>query len=1008
MRSILFSLLVCTVAGCSCQPSAGTDAGDEFDAWRQMREVVRRSPDAVPARARALVAAKDALGLFALVRDDVALLPTSPTGFDQAETLVRWGGRATLRGQAGTPRERAELLRLLLTEAGFTAEVVSGAPSGPSTALLKRSPARALSYDAGQPQLEQWKAVLAPRTTPANGDARPLDPKDTVRQAILAQVKPLLMAPAAGPAFDPVMGRVPLVKAVVNGEVRYLNPNVDGAQYGQSHTLAAPEPAAPAVGEHTLKVTLSAARSARPDEPFTLVERTWAASDVSGRTITAAFTAPVSRADASRTRVGDVATFVPMLLVRGEGLEPRTFSAVGTPVTREGALVQPGPAGGSLIDGVVIPAGPTSAAALLAVTALTVNASAIAFPQVEVRVDARRLGGARAGGLAADAFVVKEGGKNVIAALRSDGAGAPRVVLLFDRSSSIPDEFRTGTAAIGHAIAEAIFAQSPPAKVQVVGIDLNRPTAAGPLVGTLAEVDAQLAALAGTGSDVWTALDVLSADHSLTAIVVITDAVADDAATPAILSRLAEGPPVLVAAVGAVDTATASKLAEVSGGALLTAVTAANLPASVTGFLAARGGEYHLVYRAPATGPSLRQVLVSLRAPGAASAMGSYTPPAVPVETGALSALYLTVESGGRSVTRVIAGSAKGTAADREAVAGALFGRFILGVEANPPSFSTLFEEFLDDRLALEPGVDALRSGDKAAQLAASARPPFRVPVDLRFFAAALPDEKNPDDVTFTEGLTVTLHLTRPVLGVKVVRAIDMLPLAPRRTVSFSGGDGYMKTVERTARLAVAETQRFANSTHAQLAGKTLARFDPLTVDTALGSAWAGVAYPAYQDYDVLAPVAGTPVAFWAVHKQTGEVIGVLANGGGTGTGESTEALVSRLLLLLDAVKRVSEGLGYEGVAAWADLEAAKVQALGNAIATFEGEPNEDPAAQIGGNICSAGLDRIAGEIPGLSDVNDVLGDLASISGVVHVGGGIETPGVPSLGEAVCGQLLGD
>lgn len=94
----------------------GADGGasyNEFDAWREIREVVRRSPDAVPARADALVLAGNAEGLFALVRDDIALLPSSDHGFEFAASAIRWGWRATLRGQSGTPRERAELLKEL-------------------------------------------------------------------------------------------------------------------------------------------------------------------------------------------------------------------------------------------------------------------------------------------------------------------------------------------------------------------------------------------------------------------------------------------------------------------------------------------------------------------------------------------------------------------------------------------------------------------------------------------------------------------------------------------------------------------------------------------------------------------------------------------------------------------------------------------------------------------------------------------------------------------------------
>ncbi|MFO0599471.1 MAG: hypothetical protein U0228_29465, partial [Myxococcaceae bacterium] len=193
--------------GTDAGADAGSDAGvpyDEFDAWREMRGVLAKSPDAVPARAAALVAAKDARGLFELVRDDIALLPTSNTGFSDAATRVRWGARATLRGQAGTPRERAELLKLLLVQAGFPAQVVTGTPVAGSTvtALLRHGPQRRLDWQVNDGGFTQWSSVLTPQPAPWGQGFGPLDPDGGVRAEVIAAVSGLLPAPPMVPAFD--------------------------------------------------------------------------------------------------------------------------------------------------------------------------------------------------------------------------------------------------------------------------------------------------------------------------------------------------------------------------------------------------------------------------------------------------------------------------------------------------------------------------------------------------------------------------------------------------------------------------------------------------------------------------------------------------------------------------------------------------------------------------------------------------------------------------------------
>ncbi len=1016
MRSLVILGAVLAVSGCRCGGTTGTDGGvdsglayDEFDAWREMREVVRQSPDAVPARANALVAAKDLVGLFALVRDDIALLPTTPTGFADAKTRIRWGARAALRGQAGTPRERAELLKDLYVRAGFTAEVVTGTtvPGSTVTALLARGPTRTIHYAPTAEQSARWDAALKPDPRLTAKLPTPLDADGGVRASIVSAVKPLLPAPPAPTSFDATLAELPLVRVVVDGGSTYANPNLDGAMFGQSLTVATPEVADAPVEERQLRVVLSGARSSSPRETFVLAEHTWNASDVAGRTITAAFTTPLSHLNASRTRVGDATAFVPMLLVRGDGLDldaTQKLSVVGTPVLRDGARVTRGATGEILLDGEPLAPGPTAPAMLMQVQTLSTSISAAAFPDVELLLSARGPGNLQLPNLASDAFVVQEDGVNMVASLRRTRAGAPKVVLLFDRSTSIPAEFQSGAATVGHAVADAIFTQFPGSQVQVAAIDINGPTVAGPMVSTLADVDTQLAALSGTGSEVWTALDAF-AESKASCIVAITDAVVDDTLNPEIAARLVSGPPVILAGVGTVDAATAAKIADLTHGKFLTGVTASNLPGGVTAFLAERQAyDYRIVYRSPSMGTATRVVAVSIRAPGSATTTTMYAPPSSPVAASALSALYLTVETGGHAVTRTLAGSAKATAADVEQVAGALFGRAVLAVEAGAPSFSTLLDEHLTERLQLEAGIDALRGTDEGAVTEAAKQRVVRAPPDLRFFSAAMPEESAPGDVTFVDGLTVTLHLTRPELGKKIIRRIDMLPLAPRETVSFSGAQTFATTTERSAALAAFETVRFGTNTYNLLRGKTLGLFNSNSVES-LGAAWVGVAYPAYADYHVLAPTSGSPVAFWAVHKRTGELIGA-APTGGVGEGESTEALVNRLLTILDAAGRAGEAFGYAGVKEWADLEATKVTLLGGVIELFEGE-GANPRGDLANNLCSFGVDALGGQIPGWDAANQLPNDLASLYRLGGQAFGREMPEVPTPSGAACSALLG-
>ena len=105
---------------------AGTDAGTLWAAWSEISAQLKASPDHLVAGADAVVATRDPVKIHAFVRDQIATYPPSDDGFANAPILRRWGTKATLRGGAGTPREKADLLVSLYGRAGFDAGVVVG------------------------------------------------------------------------------------------------------------------------------------------------------------------------------------------------------------------------------------------------------------------------------------------------------------------------------------------------------------------------------------------------------------------------------------------------------------------------------------------------------------------------------------------------------------------------------------------------------------------------------------------------------------------------------------------------------------------------------------------------------------------------------------------------------------------------------------------------------------------------------------------------------------------
>ena len=268
--------LALLLQGCTCggahTPDAGIDAGtDLWTAWAEISAQLALSPDNLPARADALVAGKDATKIFEFVRDAVATYPPTATGFAGAVTAQRWGLKGTLRGGAGTPREKAELLVSLYQRAGFTAEVVVGTADpakldGQKVLLRAAEHHDTLNYT--EAQAARWKAALGVKTTVQSSA---IDPMGTEATALAMALKGQLPTTLTS-AFDFTLTEIPLVKVTVSGAERFANPLAPGAAFGDSLTLATPVSAPSADALQTVRVRLQAARADNAYTRFDLLD----------------------------------------------------------------------------------------------------------------------------------------------------------------------------------------------------------------------------------------------------------------------------------------------------------------------------------------------------------------------------------------------------------------------------------------------------------------------------------------------------------------------------------------------------------------------------------------------------------------------------------------------------------------------------------------------------------------------------------------------------------------
>lgn len=849
-----------------------------FDVFRGLRQAMRSSPDHLPARAEELVAARDVEGLFELVRDGVQTLPTSPEQMYSRDVIRRqlFGTRATLRGGAGSPRDKAELLRELYVAAGFEAEVVKGPVKEPyddlASWLFSSSPP---AFDPSIPsdELPRWLSVLG--VDPETAAPDPIDPGGDAARGLAQELFDLAEAGFFVRPFSfRWLEQVPLVRIMVDGQPVDVCPVIPGVPFGDSGTTSVElldEDDAAVLDE--VRVRLEATSRAEPDDPMVLVEGTWSADELLGRQLSVALVPGLDLPGRLEKSISQIPYFIPTLAVQDlrDAEASAAASVVGDPVLPSGRRVSVSEEGEVQMDGFVLNAGTSGSAAEVAeIDGLEIDAGR--FDSVTLRFTPRDEQGAPVEGLLAGDFAVEEDGVAQAVLLQANRS-APRVLVLIDQSASMPDLW------IEPGQQEA-FVELLRSRVE--------PLFEGARF-TLVFADSRL----------WKNI-ADAANRAPTTIVFVTDGDVVDEKTPAIETALRAGPPAVVVDVneGRGDRAALEEMAALSGGVVVDATEQEAAADALVDYLGAlTPPAYALTHRAPLEGGTEREV--TLRVPEASvAATASYEVP-TESEAPALVGLYLTIEIGDRSVTRTLAGRHHEASSQVEVPVDAraqfmslAMSEVGLSFEGPSPLPSVILDDVLTARLGLEPLYHAARSGSDEELLSVlQGGLPRLVPEGLAIWSPLRDGPSDGTRLSFETGPRVSMTVEGPILGTpRYARRLDVFPFGGASTADAGDGASRIRTtLEKTARLALGEASWYAESTFEQLDGEDLTFIgrgsttffsDRMDLDEEKRERWRQL-LKEYEDFSKIVPTSGGPLAFWAIERETGALLGVLDDGSG-------------------------------------------------------------------------------------------------------------------------------
>ena len=889
----------------SPRPSPGPVG--RYEVLRRLRAIIRQSPDHLGALAATAVASKDPAAIVRFVQEHVAVLPATSSGAD-ATTDVRWGHRGALRAGAGTLRDRVDLIVDLLRQAGTESRIVtiprpsSYRAGGPGAPAFAPDPAAvAALWDP----IDPTHPPIGQATDDAGSRA------DTATERLLAALPSELRTARLGAPGLPAT--VPAVEFQHEGGTRWavglggeplLTSKPDGL-------LGASDAVVPRVSV-SVSVALNPPAGATVDRTVLheVLRGEWTADQVAGRQLVLGFAVPGSPVDA----LGQDHTASPirrpvLRLVAGEPLAGAVPVVMGTYVSTAGGLVEKSPDDPSRVIGplgpLVVPAAAGTGGPSVAVLDGAVVAAS--FPEVELRLRARRTDGGPVDGLAAGDFrVTEDGAAQAVTVIANSAPAETRVLVVYDTSGSVTDYWSSPArrTAFEVTLAKALgdAAAAHPFVVQVIGVgDRARddqwakpdPTLLGAAFGAVA-----------SNSDVWLTLGRSVPASGAAAVLLVSDNEAHDLPTdiPGFRRALrASGVPIACLPVGTVDEATTSLILADGGGSRFTA-TAPDLAAKLGAFIGDRvavaaATNYRLRYRAPDAGPASRAISVAIAGSAAATLQLSYAVPAAADRAAppGIAGVYLTVRVGDRESRRRLGGvrvSAQGIPADTADAAAiaeamvAIDGIHTIGFEPASSTTAHLLDDVIGAVLTAELVEDAWAAGPAA--IVAAGADWRRVPATLAWLANAVPSGSGAAAVP--DGLRVTV-LTDRVGPDGLVQLSDVVP-ALNRAVG-TGSDpaaAFRAALRATIGASIRESEVFGTSAAGQLGGADLvvvpasSSVDVVTAWTPEQRARLAPMVDEYADFHRLLPASGQIAAMWVVDPDTGSATAVGADGRGGGT----------------------------------------------------------------------------------------------------------------------------
>ncbi|WP_437394921.1 hypothetical protein [Flagellimonas lutimaris] len=871
-----------------------------FGVWEDMIKMLEQSPDHLVGRRKALVASKDPKAMTEFVRDSFQILPSNRDFLKYMATETLYGTQMALRCGLATPREKAEILKNMLVEAGFEAKVVW------ETTTISLDQAKDITFRQYIPEFDppisnrrmrKWHKALGIEETNANVELilNFMERSETLANNLLASIdEKYIKEKPVKQGFDEK--RVPTVVYYDNGEEKYAHVFDPEVPFGQLHpTNTAKEfkdaKALKEPKEQDISITLSCRNVMDKWNESTLVTGTWKLSELLGNQLQIQFLNNMAFGDQATKTVSQISNFTPCLALQDINkdvayLEERSY--LGEPITLEGekVLERYTPTVQSDED---------LAAAVGKIHLLEGKVDPKTYPKVRLELEPKDADGNIIGGLSMGNFELVDNGQSVTGWMKQNSI-SPRILLMYDTSGSMPKAYRgDGIKAFLAETRSMISEVYPSAQVFLQETDSTLYTSL--LNGKQYDADLIIYATDGENSDEY------------------------DASYQSIYNS---GPPAILLNVYDKDTHYKRlreniDFTEIAADDQQTTITEIKKYVDQLSFLTYvvtynsfdEDKDHKLTLKIKDTE---HQIELPFKFPMNNNVLGNR-----------IIGLYLTLKGKGmKTITRVLAGyepqldrNGNKIIPNRQMIQEVhemLLGGAVMAFEREAPTLSVQLTEYLQTLMSNRGWYEAYQDNNMDRAIEELGKGTLSYPQILLSMMQRLQNQVTENAVTYPKGFRACIIKAIPgYYNKKTSMSFDYLPTSEYLSIMRNGEQGFRETIKKTAQLAILEGHMFDDSAYSQLHEK------PLILNMASGSNKEFVKNALADNFPYYYPLVNgrstlkfidtslQTKSYWNINPWSGELYGILPDQTGGGFSTTKEQLEELQVVIREYSKLVAQ-----------------------------------------------------------------------------------------------------